>query len=571
MTVIFFLLAQFLPQKIDSSLSLIGLTKKDISFRNDYTARDFYRFAIVDSLMESPLGCVDFLDRIENSFWNQANEKILTELGRIYGITLSSRTGKDFKKIIEGANRLLEQAFLLTPEDLGQVYEELTLFSPIPTASIAEEKAAEKRYDSLVANLKQGARQIDYAKVFQSAIMLLGVSQDWPSWSAALRNDPGTIDGVEGSVRYYKRYDFGEVVIGDTGANIYKRDFAVILDLGGNDIYKIGRQAGRIHILIDKSGDDLYQGENYSIACGKMGISILIDEQGDDTYQAESFSIASGVFGVGILIDKAGNDRYSGDTFTQGAGGFGIGILRDESGNDIYEGALYAQGFASTYGIGLLGDKSGNDMYIIRARYLDEIRYLDHYLSLSQGFTIGFRPELSAGIGIILEREGNDYYLADIFAQGVSYWYGLGAIVDCHGNDNYVAYQYAQGAGTHLTIGVLIDKQGNDNYVAKGVSQGCGHDLSLGLLDDKQGDDSYVAYDLSQGAGNANGIGILIDETGDDNYSVKRRGNTQGYGDFRREYGSIGILLDLKGKDTYTSGKNKSLWQKGSYGIGIDW
>jgi len=247
-----------------------------------------------------------------------------------------------------------------------------------------------------------------------------------------------------------------------------------------------------------------------------------------------------------------------------------LGILKDCAGNDRYEGALYAQGFGSTYGIGILGDQHGNDIYIICEKYIDEIRYLDHYLSLSQGFAMGFRPDLSAGIGLILENAGNDYYLGDIFAQGSSYWYGIGGIVESSGNDTYVAYQYAQGAGTHITIGILIDRTGNDNYVSKGVSQGCGHDLSLGMLCDQAGDDSYVAYDLSQGAGNANGIGILVDVTGNDAYAVKRSYNTQGYGDFRREYGSIGLLIDISGNDDFRNGRDRCVWTNGRYGVGID-
>jgi hypothetical protein len=80
-----------------------------------------------------------------------------------------------------------------------------------------------------------------------------------------------------------------------------------------------------------------------------------------------------------------------------------------------------------------------------------------------------------------------------------------------------------------------------------------------------------VAFDLSQGAGNANGIGMLIDESGDDTYAVKRLHNTQGYGNFRREYGSIGVLIDLIGDDHYTSGHDMLFWEKGEHGIGIDW
>lgn len=555
---------------VDSSLVYIGLTRQDITFRDDYTIRDEYRFAIVDELLVNPLGTIDFLIDMDTLFWTSPEEKILDELIGLYDFKVSYRQ-TDFETALRKCYGLINKAFEKTPVELSGVFEELSVFSPELTSSIEQEREDTEQNDSLVNYLKEHAGKVDYEKLFTAQAYLLCAALSYQKWVEGLDRQHQSIEGVEGNVVFYKRYEFGEIVVADTGKNVYKRDFAVIIDLGGDDIYRFGAPTDKVHLIIDRAGNDQYEGDNYAVACGHFGVSILIDEQGNDIYRAKSFSLGCGVFGVGLLIDKMGNDTYYGDTFTQGAGGFGIGVLRDEDGNDLYQGALYAQGFASTYGIGILGDKTGNDRYIVLEKYTDEIRYLDHYLSLSQGFSIGFRPDLSAGIGMILEGRGNDYYIADIFAQGASYWYGIGAIVDDAGNDSYIAYQYAQGSGVHIALGALIDMSGDDNYVAKGVSQGCGHDLALGILYDIKGDDSYVAFDLSQGAGNANGVGLLIDESGDDAYSVKRAHNTQGYGNFRREYGSIGVLIDIKGKDAYYSGKDASLWKKGEYGIGIDW
>jgi len=570
MFIALFLFAQTWLTYLDSSLAYIGLTMEDIAFRNDYTIRDPYRFSFVDSLLISPLNAVDYILSVDSTFWHSSEARAFKSMVALYRLRVEDKK-REFKETLQECSELIEQTYTETPKALADVFQELTLFSPEMTQSIDEERENEQRSDSLVCFLKREGTTVRYDKLFTAGLRLLSVSQKYKEWLKNVDTRSRDIEDIEGAVVYYETCEFGDIVIGDTGNNIYKRDFAIIIDLGGDDTYHCGEQQGTIQLLIDESGDDLYEGGNYSIACGHFGVSVLIDEKGDDTYSGENYAIGCGVFGVGILIDRAGDDRYHGDTFTQGAGGFGIGILKDEHGNDRYEGALYAQGFASTYGIGILGDRTGNDMYIILERYIDEIRYLDHYLSLSQGFSIGFRPDLSAGIGILLDRNGNDYYLGDIFAQGSAYWHGIGAIVDGGGNDNYVAYQYAQGVGTHIAFGLLIDQQGDDNYVAKGVSQGCGHDLSLGILHDREGDDSYVAYDLSQGAGNANGIGILIDEAGDDSYSVKKTHNTQGYGDFRREYGSVGILLDIEGEDEYRLGKDRLLWKNGEYGIGIDW
>lgn len=567
---ILFFFTQTWSVYLDSSLSYIGLTREDLAFRNDYTPHDPYRFPLVDHLLESPIKTVDSILSLDDMFWNSTEIEMVRGIVDLYGLSVE-KTKAGFKDNLSACSQSITDAYSATPHGLDQVFEELTLHSPDLTQSIDEERDNVARSDSLIDFLREKSAAIRYDKLFSAGLYLLAASQGYKEWATHLDKQRRSIEDVEGAVVYYEECEFGDIVIGDTGNNIYRGDFAVLIDLGGDDTYYLGEQKGTIHLLIDESGDDTYEGENYSIACGHFGVSILIDEKGNDAYVAGCYTIGCGVFGLGILIDGRGDDRYYGDAFTQGAGGFGIGILKDEHGNDKYEGGLYAQGFASTYGIGILGDRTGNDMYIILEKYIDEIRYLDHYLSLSQGFTTGFRPDLSAGIGMLLDGEGNDYYLGDIFAQGAGYWYGIGAVVDGSGNDNYVAYQYAQAVGTHIAFGVLIDKQGNDNYIAKGVSQGCGHDLSLGILYDRDGDDSYVAYDLSQGAGNANGIGILIDESGDDNYSVKKTHNTQGYGNFRREYGSVGILLDIKGEDHYRVGRDKLLWKSGKYGIGIDW
>jgi HEAT repeat protein len=204
-------------------------------------------------------------------------------------------------------------------------------------------------------------------------------------------------------------------------------------------------------------------------------------------------------------------------------------------------------------------------------RYTDEIRYFDHYISLSQGFGFGWRPDASGGIGMLVDRSGNDVYVSDIFGQGSSYWFAVGGLVDYAGNDQYVSYQYAQGAGTHITVAALVDCEGDDNYVSKGVSQGCGHDLAIGLLHDLAGDDNYTCHDLSQAAGNANGIGVLMDDEGDDAYSVRDPNNTHGYGNLRRDYGSVGVFLDCGGSDYYAGrGADGSWWTGSVHGIGID-
>jgi hypothetical protein len=368
---------------------------------------------------------------------------------------------------------------------------------------------------------------------------------------------------------------YGRVAMGTRDRDVYQGQYAFIFDPGGDDHYALTYDFDRpSRVIIDLAGDDTYHAESdAALAAGVWGVQILYDRRGQDIYRARSFDLGAGFYGWGVLIDAAGHDVYEGDTFVMGAGGFGAGWLIDSAGNDTYNAALYGEGFGFVAGSGVLYDHTGNDHYHAGGLYKDVLRYTDRYLSLSQGFAMGVRPFLSGGVGLLLDRRGNDDYNCDIFGQGASYWWGLGGLWDGSGNDRYLAFQYAQGSATHMTVGVLVDVAGDDIYFSKGVSQGCGHDLAPGMLWDLGGNDTYTAFDLSQGAGSANGLGVLFDAGGDDRYYVKSALNTQGYGNPRREYGSIGLFLDGGGTDRYDGpGADSSWWQGPSlWGVGIDY
>lgn len=367
----------------------------------------------------------------------------------------------------------------------------------------------------------------------------------------------------------------GDILIGTDGKDTYLGSPVVIIDPGGDDIYQLDPQIpGRPRVIADWEGNDLYLApQGRDLGCGFWSWGLLIDQAGDDTYRAGNFSIGAGWFGVGALYDLGGRDIYEGDTYTQGAGGWGIGALYDGGeDSDRYNGALYAQGFGFSAGSGVLMDEGGNDTYFAGGKYEDILRYVDHYISLSQGFGYGIRPHFSGGVGLLLDLSGHDVYTADIFGQGCSYWWSFGGLYDGSGNDQYTGYQYAQGSATHMTAGCLFDRTGDDTYSSKGVSQGCGHDWSPGFLIDAAGNDRYTCGDLSQAAGSANGVGVLIDGSGDDVYNAKDTINTQGYGNPRRDYGSIGLFLDLGGKDRYVgAGKDARVWlSRSMWGVGVD-
>ena len=378
---------------------------------------------------------------------------------------------------------------------------------------------------------------------------------------------------VTGKILFAGATDWGPVVIGDSLENTYEGSFALVLDLGGSDAYNLAANpAVNFSLTVDRNGDDSYSSSDRAAVAGAIfGTSVVVDLAGNDLYRAGDLSLGAGIFGCGAILDRGGDDVYDSGSFSQGAGFGGVGILCDEAGRDSYTAAMQSQAFGYVGGAGLILERSGNDTYLTKPAQTDILRYEDHYLTLSQGCAFGYRPDYSGGIGLLVESAGNDLYCSDIFGQGVGYWFCVGAIVDRAGHDFYRSYQYAQGAGIHLAFGLLSDESGDDYYISKGVSQGCGHDLSLGLLADFSGNDCYTAVDLSQGAGSANGTGILYDADGVDAYSSKNKVNVNGYGDYRREFGSIGLQLDMTGSDFYSArGKNDAVWESGRYGLGMD-
>ncbi|MBD3367000.1 MAG: hypothetical protein GF405_02350 [Candidatus Eisenbacteria bacterium] len=588
---------------VDDALAAIALDESDLSFRTDYAEHpDSFRLTVVDSLLTHPLATEPFVvAAADAALAAMTLEGLVSSCAHDLDLPLAEsgcpppvRDQMEPKSLgpstvdvllpalaevdamVRGALSALtdeERAFL---RDHAPVLLEEEEFDPDKPIDVREEEEA--RDEELGDRLLDIAGRVDYEELVDAGRLLAAAADaavpqavdaaERPNTPRALPDDAP----AHGDVVRVMDTESGTIVIGGPGPTTYERPCAVVIDLGGDDVYELdGDGTQTAQVIIDVAGDDVYEGGDHALGAGFLGVSVLVDLAGDDSYTARSFSIGSGLFGVGVLHDLDGNDRYVGDTCVQGAGAFGIGILRDDAGNDVYESALFSQAFGFVMGSGLLLDREGNDLYVAGLKYTDEIRYFDHYLSLSQGFGFGWRPDASGGIGIMVDGAGNDVYSSDIFGQGSSYWFAVGGLVDYAGNDQYVSYQYAQGAATHITVAALVDVEGDDNYVSKGVSQGCGHDLAVGILHDLAGDDNYTCHDLSQAAGNANGIGVLLDDSGDDVYSVRNPDNTHGYGNRRREYGSVGLFIDAGGDDVYSGhGADGTWWTRSFHGVGVD-
>jgi hypothetical protein len=379
----------------------------------------------------------------------------------------------------------------------------------------------------------------------------------------------------------------GRIAIGDGRGGLYdprnpgfEGDWAILLDLGGDDIYRIpaggnSSAANPVAVLIDLSGNDQYgyvevpnpldgarlvsdaDGRGAPIPMqagpqslsntprqggGRAGIGVLVDLGGGaDIYRSLRMSQGAGLFGAGILVDDGGDDSYDAEAMAQGAAMFGVGLLLDLAGRDLHHAYQAAQGFGFARGAGLLYDLAGADDYLMDngdpmyggdPLYPSAQRPASSNASLGQGFGFGRRASgtngdnayMSGGLGILVDAAGDDRYSASIFGLGGGYWYGTGILADESGADSYDGMWYAMGAAAHFALGILLDGAGDDTYGGRlprlNVTIGGGHDFSTAVLIDESGDDHYYGSRITLGAGNATGNGFFADNGGNDTYTA---------------------------------------------------
>lgn len=380
--------------------------------------------------------------------------------------------------------------------------------------------------------------------------------------------------------------EWGWVLVGGSADNHYGLNAAIIIDLGGDDLYLNNcgapvathengqrRQAGLVGLVIDIAGDDRYLGNGPgSIGGGLAGVGVLIDLDGDDVYQSGHLAQGAALCGVGLLRDEAGNDRYLAQSAAQGFAFWGAGLLLDEAGDDLFSSTLLSQAFGGPRGYGLLRDGGGDDRYLADGLVPSTYGTRDIFQGWSQGVGAGVRGASSGGIGLLVDLSGRDLYQAGNFSQGTGYFFGLGALVDRAGSDRYLGSRYVQGTAAHQAAGVLIDAAGNDRYVGNpAAAQGAGWDAAVGIVEDRSGNDHYTGADLAQGAAAMNGFGLLYDWNGDDTYqafSGQAHGGSITYWG-GRDAENVGVLMDGGGADTYSDTTKVEGAASAAKGVGL--
>jgi hypothetical protein len=383
---------------------------------------------------------------------------------------------------------------------------------------------------------------------------------------------------MTGEIKSIRQTPFGLVVIAGTGQNTYElnADIAVVVDLGGDDIYRgaIAAPSSVEHgnrVVIDLSGNDQYHSAVLGLATGRLAVGLLFDGGGDDEYRLAPGSGGTGFAGVGLLFDSAGNDQYWGSKLTQGAAVGGVGILIDQAGDDTFTSFGYAIGFGGPSGVGAVINGAGSDEYQCGDIYSSGYNATDapesrpgdplfQYTGFCLGVGSGIRIRsknreehgysLAGGMGLLLDLTGNDHYQSANFSQGLGYFYGAGTKIDLGGDDIHNAARYGHGAAAHYGVGLFIDSEGNDHYGSTGphYNGATAWDRSVAFsVDAGRGNDVYD-FSRSTGLGRADhhSFSLFIDEDGEDEYQVP-------HGLGVTTDNSTSGFFDLGGCDNYVS------------------
>jgi hypothetical protein len=232
-----------------------------------------------------------------------------------------------------------------------------------------------------------------------------------------------------------------------------------------------------------------------------------------------------------------------------------VSIAIDWTGDDLYGGTSDFNQGGALGGVGVLIDHEGDDQYLAR--------------TWSQGCGV-------CGFGMLDDEGGRDVYHGQEECQGVGLA-GAGVLIDDVGDDLYTGARFCQGVGFAGGVGAVIEQGGDDRYVCtgrygseygepglfSGWGQGVGFGFrgvasgGIGLLFDMAGKDVYEAGNFSQGGGYFYGWGILRDDAGDDRYIGSRY--AQGFA----AHQAVGTFLEGGGNDRYQSHSN--------VGNGISW
>lgn len=251
-----------------------------------------------------------------------------------------------------------------------------------------------------------------------------------------------------------------------------------------------------------------------------------------------------------LIIDTAGNDTYANNI-----GGNLLDVTRGPLGSaasqqvpaDGCENIPDAAAGECVISAAVLIDTAGDDIYGRTETPGDDAKCTSDLL-VRRIVTHGSGL---AGVGILIDSQGNDIYTAKTVSQGSGHVGGVGIQRDLgSGDDTYIAIRNAQGFALVSGVGILDDEGGSDvfdYYMPAG-----------GVIDDTGACDDLPR--MLQGTALLEGVGIFINWIGADDYraappkvqnfasGIQFGHSSQGFGGF----GGVGFFFDLSGEDTYS-------------------
>jgi len=188
----------------------------------------------------------------------------------------------------------------------------------------------------------------------------------------------------------------------------YIMSLGSLYDGGGNDHYKANTgQGSGIHItnaiLVDKSGDDSYEGAFRTGGSGSdRSPGFLLDYAGNDTYKSGSSSYGTGCkpFSYSLMIDYSGDDKY---------------VTADPVGPILFNcwdsfGGVWPESAPNLYPWAIFLDLGGKDDYQVRNRANNSMRHsFGHGLQIDMEWKHG---DVIGKVAIPLEAYPPDFIRA---------------------------------------------------------------------------------------------------------------------------------------------------------------
>lgn len=359
--------------------------------------------------------------------------------------------------------------------------------------------------------------------------------------------------------------------IGGTGSNAYEKDYALLIDQGGDDTYTnaaggadpVGGNGLPVSVVIDRGGNDQYvtpvptaTGARAVQGASNVGsIGILVDQEGNDTYEATATgtTVAAqgrGGGGVGVLADLAGDDTYrllnespaSTDGQSEGAQGQanatlgGLGLLLDRSGDDSFlartnpvpsvdaagtlhpgESAIQAVGYANIGGAAILSVGDGTDSVALESITgpvaADETRPVAVETPIAWGMGYGN----VGGAGVLLGGDGPTSWTTTVsLTTPASFPFNVTGGIAAQ----YLGHGKAQLEG----LGAIVDAGGSDRYLAD-VAGTVRHRVTVddscacGRAVFKANGGQASAFAMARASGG--GVGAIRDLAGADRYTTR--------------------------------------------------